>query len=197
MAEISVASRVIPALGSRDECNLSDMGQPSPVARGRQPSIGGAGIALSKDDFPELTKRTELALPSEVGANGAFDLEDRAVKETGADCLWFAFTKDVLKELGVSKTVNPKCGQVKESERNYNKGFSETDAPFVAEGVKMVRSGEARNPSRAARLLVERYGETSGEDQPPGSKKIQSQAIGNAEERLRKKISNALKKSGS
>lgn len=74
-----------------------------------------------------------------------------------------------------------------------NQGFTETDKPYVEEGVRMIRDGRARSAMEAARILVEKHGAVVVSEWTPASNAIRTLSIAHTASRLQKKISKAFR----
>ena len=146
------------------------------------------------DAFPSLTETNELALPHEIGVAGCFDLDERVKLTLGAERLWFALTRDVASALEISGASDVDDDKDQPRKREFNKGFTLSDARFVEEGVNMLEAGDAKSALNAAQLLVQKYGEVTENNWEPGRAEIRSYTMGGAEIRLQKKISQERKK---
>lgn len=155
---------------------------------------GGCFSWVPPDAFPGLTDTGELALPEEIGVTGCFDLDERAKTALGAERLWFALTSDVAAALEVLDQSQADDLEEPKQTREYNKGFTRSDAPFIEEGLKMLETGNAKSALNAAQLLIAKYGEITENDWAPGRTEVRSFTLGGAERRLQKAISKEWKK---
>lgn len=155
---------------------------------------GGCFSWVSPDAFPSLIESGELALPEEIGVDGCFDLDARLKSALGAERLWFALASDVAAALNVPEQPSTDNTEEPQQIREYNKGFTISDAPFIKEGVEMLEAGGAKSALNAAQLLVSKYGEITESNWAPGRSGIRSFTQGGAESRLQKAISKESKK---
>jgi hypothetical protein len=100
---------------------------------------------------------------------------------------WIFIGAEIVQDLGLEQLVENEAEPKIRRGRPKGSGFDEMDAKYVEEGVCMVRNNEAANAHQAAWILIERY----CEDIPGQGTEDSKQS------RLRKRISAALRKSGS
>lgn len=155
---------------------------------------GGCFSWVPPDAFPRMSDTTDFPLPDEIGLRGCFDLDARAKTALGTERLWYVLTKDAASALDVAAQSEPEDAETSKPKREYNKGFTVADAPYVAEGLQMLQTGEAKSALNAAQILIFKYGEITEANWGAGSTGIRSYTPGGAERRLQKAISKEWKK---
>lgn len=146
------------------------------------------------DAFPRLNHTGDLALPQEIGVAGCFELTGQAKFALGADRLWFALTKEVAAALGMPEATQAESSEEPKPAKEFNKGFTQSDAKFIEEGLKWWEEGNAKSALNAAQKLISQYGVVLESDWVPGRSGIRSYSITGAESRLQRAISAERKK---
>lgn len=155
---------------------------------------GGCFSWVPPEAFPRMSDTTDFPLPEEIGIRGCFDLDARAKTALGTERLWFVLAKDAASALDVAAQSEYEDPEDSKPKREYNRGFTVADAPYVAEGLQMLQTGEAKSALNAAQILISKHGEITEADWSSGSTGIRSYTLGGAERRLQKAISKEWKK---